>query len=150
MLTREQCEALATLYPEVRSHGMVYGDAYFDGPALRVWFNAYTVLPSPDELSGGIVSHTPGEHLWCPRLDQLLDLARRVAARRIDDWPRRRRLCEGELQLFCDRWLFTPGMYPSAAADWGLGDGETPEAAVWGWLVKPAPLPGTLTRMIGT
>lgn len=143
MLGREQCVALAVAFAEVREHRMAYGDFYFDGPARRVWINAITVFPSPEEMASGRVSVIPGQHLWCPRTDQLLDLAVHEY-QKIDYGPggyfvQGLRLMQHALE---PAWRFGP---------WGIdGSGESAEEDGWAnsvdgaihrWLMKIAEMP---------
>lgn len=65
MLSRETCEALARAYPEIAAHEFAEGDYFYhqDGDGER---------PGPILNYRGFAA--PGD-AWCPRLDQLLDVA---------------------------------------------------------------------------
>ena len=127
MLTREECEALAAAYPEVREHALAMGDWYWSGDRVAVQDQG-----GMGETFLGDAPCRQSGTLWCPRIDQILNLARRIAAEIIDR-PGLRRMCELTLTIFDGVWIFQPGLAP-VPVEYGAGRGESAEDAICDWL----------------
>jgi hypothetical protein len=130
VLSRELCEALAEAYPEMREHRPQEGDWYIlDGVGTG---DCEIVDPYPYALSArrhDVLEAQDPKAVWCPRLDQLLELVPGVS--RFADQMVLTRGYDDDRNAY--RWSFTD--------DWGH-DGptlryfaDTPEEAIARWLL---------------
>jgi hypothetical protein len=143
MLSRELCEALTEAYPEVQEHRPKPGDVYWvqerPGSPLSpvvVWtedgmydFDFWRtetgkyVLPN-DFLGASVVS------LWCPRLDQLLEIARsKIGEHKAVVLTVGRPGCHSAVQVHDAK---------GPVIEEGFSGGSTPEEAVARWLLAVA------------
>lgn len=123
-LPRETCEAVAKVYAskwEGRRRAARLGDAFWvrrDGQVDRYAAKGWSVVvvfwcgePAP-------IGGWPDVAVWAPRLDDLLELAAKVAS--------------GPVALMEDgQWRFGDTTEPDRCARWGA----TPSAAVAAWLL---------------
>jgi len=121
VLSRELCEALAAAYPNIHGHRLTEGDWVYFNDVPLVDEEPYALNNDPDEIA-----EAQRRGLWCPRLDQLLDLAEQ-------------RACCLHLHTHCcgHRW----GCHDCADRDGrhgGHGHGDIPEEAVARWLLAVA------------
>lgn len=133
MLDRSTCEILARAYPEIAAHRFEEGDYFYHQDDDR---------PRPP---GPILNHrgfaAPGD-TWCPRLDQLLAIARSVRAVPVgptaDDLDRLLDLREGVPSVDGEDagWEFGIWCAQGDCWDWDPrpGQGASPEGAVAAWL----------------
>lgn len=142
MLDRETCEALAAAYLEV-------GERRFDEGDWVYWHDQDDCDSQPYALDNGFADEeTWNDHgkkaIWCPRLDQLLDLARTAAANLTEetkrggfylslDWHIGENNRFGGPPCLCTMRTTVPGWAWPAMATAMFGD--TPEAAVAAWLL---------------
>jgi len=141
LLSRELCEALAEALGEVRDHKPEEGDWYYlreqaedDDPVLCIGVDRGAALYRVNEWIGCEPDTLSRDDVWCPRLDQLLELAQAMAGPHIED---------NRLLLFRPahaEWTYATYEHYIECADpdhRGMSDpnGKTPEEAIARWLL---------------
>ncbi len=130
-LSRETCEALAKAFPAVASHRIEYGEAFYRQLGYP------SVFADETDIADG--ENWPGDGcLWCPRLEDLLALAKSLC---VDSespdlwWGEPYELDAEGAPAQCWRYSVEPG--PDAQFRLGT-HGDTPSAAVAVWLLARA------------
>lgn len=125
-LPLETCRALAEKYAEVREHRYVSGDAVYYSETFAPDWHRHGRLGFVmwDQDREGIDT----QHIWCPRLDDLLSVASSHATT----------VCqlvqasygESDSPTPDGNWLFSASAWPDDVCG-----ADTPEAAVAAWLL---------------